>query len=129
MHESTSTSRQLTNYATNSEYDDYNELFVMRHRENSMLVSTSTISASVPEDVWVVDSSASNHMTLHQEWFRELREPDWPSYVETGDNTTHPIRHIGIVPFGKEGSQTYIKNVLHVPTITKNLVSVGQIVE
>ena len=25
--------------------------------------------------------------------------------------------------------QTYLKNVLHVPTITKNLVSVGQIVE
>ena len=65
----------------------------------------------------------------HEEWFRELREPDRPGYVETGDDTTHPIRHIGNVPFGKEGEQTYIKNVLHVPTITKNLVSVGQIVE
>ena len=41
----------------------------------------------------------------------------------------HPIRHIGNVPFGERGKQTYIKNVLHVPTITKNLVSVGQIVE
>ena len=59
----------------------------------------------------------------------ELREPYWPSYVETGDATTHPIWHIGNVPFGKEGKQTYIKNVLHVRTITKNLVSVGQIVE
>ena len=39
------------------------------------------------------------------------------------------IRHIGNVPFGKEGKQTFIKNVLHVPTITKNLVSIGQIVE
>ena len=41
----------------------------------------------------------------------------------------HPIQHIGNVPFGKEGKQTYIKNILHVPTITTNLVSIGQIIE
>ena len=34
--------------------------------------------------------------------------------IETGDDTTHPIRHIGNVPFGKEGEQICIKNVLHV---------------
>ena len=46
-----------------------------------------------------------------------------------GDDTTHLIQHIGNVLFGKEGEQTCIKNVLHVPTITKNLVLVGQIEE
>ena len=46
--------------------------------------------------------------------------------METGDDT---IQRIDNVPFGEEGNQTYIKNVLHIPTITKNLVSVGQIVE
>ena len=93
-----------------------------------MSASTST-SVLNPEDVWFVDSSASNHMTSHQEWFCKLREPERPGYVKTGDDTMHPIRHIGNVPFGKEGKQTYIENVLHVSTITKNLVSVGQIVE
>ena len=68
-------------------------------------------------------------MTYDKEWFRELREPERPRYVETGDDTTHPIRHIDNVLFGEEGKKTYIKNVLHVPTITKNLVSVGQMVE
>ena len=33
------------------------------------------------------------------------------------------------VPFREEGNQTYIKNVLHVPTITKNPVSIGEIVD
>ena len=33
------------------------------------------------------------------------------------------------IPFGNDSKQTYLKNVLHVSTITKNLVSVGQIVE
>ena len=62
MRESASTSRQLTNYAINSDYDDYGGLFVMKHRANSMAAYTST-SASGPEDVWFVDSGASNHMT------------------------------------------------------------------
>ena len=94
----------------------------------SQFASTST-SASNPEDVWFVDSGALNQMTSHQEWFQDLRELDRPGYIETGDDTTHPIRHVSNVLFGKEGEQTCIENVLHVPTITKNSVSVGQIVE
>ena len=100
----------------------------MRHRVNSMMVSDSA-STSKSEDVWFVDFGASHHMTSHQEWFRDLGTPNRPNYIETGDDTPHPIRHIGNVPFGKEGEQTCIKNVLHVLTITKNLVSIGQIVE
>ena len=60
-------------------------------------------------------------MTSHEEWFRDLREPDRPDYVEAGDDTTHSIRHIGNVSFGKEGNQSYImiKNVLNVPPSLK----------
>ncbi len=50
--------------------------------------------------------------------------------METGDDTTHPITHIGKVPLSMQDGQTkYLKDVLHVPTITKNLVSIGQMVE
>jgi hypothetical protein len=50
--------------------------------------------------------------------------------VETGDDTTHPITQIGKVPLSMQNGQTkYFKYVLHVPTTTKNLVSVGQMVE
>ena len=80
----------------------------MRHRATSMSASTST-SASNPEDVWFVDFGVSNHMTSHEEWFQDLREPVRPSYVKTGDDTTHPIRHVGNVPFMKKGEQTCIK--------------------
>ena len=88
--------------------------------------STSTCSS---KDVWFVDSGASHHMKSHQEWFRDLRTPDRLSYIEMKDNTTHPIRHIDNVSFGKDDKNNCIKNVFEVPTIRKNLVSVGQIVE
>ena len=102
------TSRQLTNYATNSDYDDHGGMFVMRHRANSMSASTST-NASNPEDLRFVDSGASNHMISHQEWFHDLREPYRSGYVGTRDDTIHPIRHVGNAPFRKKGEQTCIK--------------------
>ncbi len=50
--------------------------------------------------------------------------------METGDDTTHPIPQINKVPLSMQDGQTkYLKDVLHVPTITKNLVSIGQMVE
>ena len=48
-HEFASTSRELMNYATNSDYEDRSRMFVMRHRANSMSASIST-SAINPED-------------------------------------------------------------------------------
>ena len=82
------------------------------------------------KDVWYVNSSASNHMTYHQNWFNKMKEPNKPGYVETGDDTMHPIEHVGNVPLSMhDGKEKYMADVLHVPTITKNLVSIGQMVE
>ena len=65
--ESASPSQQLTNYAANAEYVDYDGLFMMRHRASSMVASDSanSVSTSKSEDVWFFDSSASHHMTSH----------------------------------------------------------------
>ncbi len=43
-----------------------------------------------------------------------------PGFVETGDDTAHPITQIGKVPLSMQDGQTkYLKDVLHVPTIIK----------
>jgi len=53
-----------------------------------------------------------------------------PWFVKTSDDTTHPITQIGKVPLSMQDGQTkYLKDVLHVPTITKKLVSISQMVE
>ena len=53
-----------------------------------------------------------------------------PSYVETGDDNAHPITHTENIPLTlQDGNVKYLADVLHVPNITKNLVSIGQMVE
>ena len=119
---------QQNNYASTSKNNEDNErLFVMQHVLNS--ISTDNVS-KCRDDVWYVDSGASNHMTSHGEWFNALRSPEKPGYVETGDDTAHQIQHVGNVPLSmNDGKVKYLVDVLHVPKITKNLVSVGQMVE
>ena len=76
------------------------------------------VSTSKPTKVSYVDSGASNHMTNHKEWFSTLNKPEQPSIVETGDDSLSHVSQRGIM-----------RNVLHVPIITKNLVSVKKIVD
>ena len=80
------------------------------------------------DTMWYVDSSASNHMTSHGEGFKEMKKLDKPGYVETCDDTTHPIAHVGDVPLSmQDGRVKCLTNVLHVPEIAKNLVHLQQL--
>ena len=97
---------------------------VIKHKENSMKARTSKLN-----EVWYVDSGASNHMTSHEEWFSYLEKPEQLGVVETGDDAPRTIEHDGEVPLNHVGQKGKLMNVLHIPTITNNLVSVGQIVD
>ena len=101
-------------------------MFVMQHVMNTMTAENPT-----KDDVWYADLGASNHMTSCGEWFRDMRKPEVSGYVQTGDDTAHPIAHVGDVPLNaQDGKAKYLlADVLHAPNITKNLVSIGQMVE
>ena len=96
----------------------------MKHKSNSMAINTSKQS-----EVWYVDSGALNHMTSHEEWFSYLEKPKKKGVVETGDDTPHTIKHVGEVPLIHVEQKRKLMNVLHIRPITKNLVSVGSIVD
>ena len=66
---------------------------MVKHMANSMKKTTSQ-----SDEVWYVDSRASNHMMSHEEWFSYLEKPEQPGVVETGNETLHPIEHVGEVP-------------------------------
>ncbi len=92
----------------------------MQHMANLMIGGISD------NNVWYVDFGVSNQMTSHGEWFRDTMDLKTLRFMEIGDDITHPITQIGKVPLSMQDGQTqYLKDVLHVPTITKNLVSVG----
>ena len=116
--------QQRSHYAEGTGHAKTGPTFVMKHKANQMEVGTWK-----PNEVWHVDFGASNHMQNHEEWFSSLEKPEQPGVVETGDDTAHPIEHIEDIPLSYVGQRGIMRNVLCGLTITKNLVSVGQIVD
>ena len=66
------------------------------------------------DEVWFVDSGASNHMMSHEEWFSYLEKPEQLGVFETGDDTLHPIEHVGEGPLSHIRQKGKLMNVLHV---------------
>lgn len=78
------------------------------------------------ENIWLISSTNSNHMTPYEKYFTTL-DRSWKAKVKfiSGDSTTM-AEGIGDVTFvTKEGEKT-IKNVLYVPGIKGNALSVSQ---
>jgi len=71
----------------------------MQHMANAMIKGESN------NNVWYVDSGASNHMIGHVKWFRNIKDLKTLGFVETGDDTTHPITQIGKVPLSMQDGQ------------------------
>ncbi len=64
----------------------------MQHMANSM------IGGVLDNNVWYVDSRASNPMISHVKWFRDTKDLKTSRFVEIGDDTTYPITQINKVP-------------------------------
>lgn len=80
---------------------------------------------------WVIDSGASAHITKSESNLRNLREPASKEIV-VGDNGRLEVKcagdmHVAIAANGESnGEQVTVKNVLCVPNICANLMSVSQ---
>jgi hypothetical protein len=92
--------KQQNNYASSSKQAEnrYEHLFVVQHMLNTVAANVSTNA----DNVWYVDSGASNHMTYHGEWFRDVKNLEKLGFVKTGDDTAHPIVHIRNVPIASK---------------------------
>jgi hypothetical protein len=81
-------------------------------------------STKLDQDVWLIDSRESYHMTPHKEWFCEYEQYDGGD-VFLGDNLTTII--VGRRRFRltlQDGRKRTLLGVLHILVLVRNLVSV-----
>ena len=78
--------------------------------------------------VWFLDSGASFHMTRDKDLFSDLDEKDLGVHIEMGDDGRYSATSIGTISFERESGKTFIlKDVMHVPGLKKNLISVAML--
>lgn len=79
------------------------------------------------EEKWILDSGASEHMTLHREWFNTFRNFHEPTKVKIGDGTILNAigeGNIDVLMQTQDGwKRKFLQNVLFVPKLKVNLFS------
>jgi hypothetical protein len=90
------------------------------------LLHYSTLTGTIEDDMWIIDSGASRHMTGDQARLSNLNEKKTSYKVELGDKRTYPIEGFGQASVKLElGNHVHLSNVLYVPGLEKNLVSIS----
>jgi hypothetical protein len=94
--------------------------------ETISLLHYSTLTGTIEDDMWIIDSGASRHMTGDQARLSNLNEKKTSYKVELGDKSTYPVEGFGQASVKlKTGNNVHLSNVLYVPGLEKNLVSIS----
>ncbi|XP_019427117.1 PREDICTED: uncharacterized protein LOC109335439 [Lupinus angustifolius] len=97
--------------------------------DEALLMITAKNDQHPPTDNWYLDTGCSNHMTGHKEWFLTL-DDSVRNKVKFADNSFITAEGIGkIMIKKKDGTASYISNVMYVPKMKNNLISLGQLLE
>ncbi|CAG9132679.1 unnamed protein product [Plutella xylostella] len=79
---------------------------------------------------WYVDSGASAHMTANESWLTKRMDSRSLPEITVADNTTVPVLCAGDVEITTSyGYEVTVKNVLCIPTLATNLLSVSELIK
>jgi hypothetical protein len=111
--------------------DDIDEPHNFDSRDIRLFVSNAALSAETDDsDAWFVDSGASVHMTCNKLWHTNFKEIQNGSSIYLGDDHAHQIKGYECIPVTwSNGTIHHIHNVLDVPGIKKNWISMSTITD
>nr|XP_004502196.1 uncharacterized protein LOC101504822 [Cicer arietinum] len=79
--------------------------------------------------VWFLDTGCSNHMTSHKEWLVDI-DKSIRSKIRFADDRTLEVEGVGNMVIKRRNEKTVmIDNVLYVPGMKSNLLSIGQLIQ
>jgi hypothetical protein len=102
----------------------YQSTEIMNERMNHLHYSALT--GTLEDDMWIIDSGASRHMTGDQARLSNLNKKKTSYKVELGDKNTYLVEGIGQASVKlKTGNNVHLSNVLYVPGLEKNIISIS----
>nr|GLL41469.1 Retrovirus-related Pol polyprotein from transposon TNT 1-94 [Ipomoea trifida] len=113
---------------SNFQQKDDAQVVSEQEEEQMFVASCFTSKSSSSSYCWLLDSGCTNHMTGDEELFREL-DRSQVSNVRIGNGDCIPVKGKGTVAIESCTGTKLISDVLYVPDIDQNLLSVGQLVE
>jgi hypothetical protein len=85
----------------------------------------SSLTRTLEDDMWIIDSGASKNMTRGQVRLSSLNEKKTSYKLELGDKNTYLVKGIGQASIKlKSGNNVHLSNVLYVLVLENNLLSI-----
>ncbi|XP_073220721.1 uncharacterized protein [Cicer arietinum] len=95
---------------------------------DEVLMATTKLDDDCPEP-WYLDTCCSNHMTDHKEWFVSI-DDKVKREIRFADNSSVMAEGIGkLLIQRRDDKQSFICDVLYMPNMKNNLLSLGQMLE
>jgi len=109
-----------------SEQKDVDAQFA--NEEEDVLFIATGFSNNISSASWLIDSGCTNHMTYDKKLFKKLK-PSKISKVKIGHGGHISVKGIGTIAVATHSGTKTITDVLYVPNIDQNLLSVGQLLQ
>jgi hypothetical protein len=101
---------------------------IIEQIKDYVLISALSGSVTHGEDTWFIISGASKHMTSQKNILSCVSEKKFSQKVTLGDNYQYPIKGVGESNYKlNSGNSLKMKNILYVPGLTKNLLSISSL--
>ncbi|XP_047264716.1 uncharacterized protein LOC124896888 [Capsicum annuum] len=104
------------------------EARVVDEQEEDQLFVASCFTSSVSSELWLIDNRCTNHMTCDKDFFKDLR-PSKVTKVRIGHGGYIPAKGMGTITIETQSGTKTISDVLYVPDLDQNLLSIGQLLE
>jgi len=113
----------------NESQDDEARVAKQDESENPVMLMVTTKEDQRCGEEWYLDSGCSTHMTGRRDWFSSF-DQSHRNKVKFANDSTLNAEGVGVVCIrSKNGDQAFINDVLYIPGIKCNLLSVGQLIE
>jgi hypothetical protein len=89
-------------------------------------VYLSSNSTRSDQDVWLIDSGASYHMTPHREWFCKYEQYEGGDVFLGDDSITKIVGRGRVRLILQDGRSRTLPSVLHILGLDRNLISVNK---
>lgn len=81
------------------------------------------------KDQWCLDSRFSSHMTRRKYWFVNISTSMKNKVKFTNDNTLAAEGIVDVLIMRKDGKSSVISNVLYIPCMKRNLLSIWKLIK
>jgi hypothetical protein len=117
--------KQKSHHAHAVEDEELPAKMLREQIKEHVLISALSGSVTPGEDTWLIDSGASKHMTRQRDILSYISKKKFSQKVTLGDDYQYPIKGVGESNYKLNSRNAMkMKDVLYVPGLTKNLLSI-----